>query len=255
MNKLCTLIKKDIIYLIRSKKFILLLIVFVLFGMISPLTAKYTPELLSSLGSEYSVIIDAMPEPTATDGYAQLVKNLSQIGIFILIILLSPIIVSEKEKGLLLKLKLHNVKPQIVLIAYLISQVILISIIYFISAIVFITYTNMLFIAQPTNSILSLVFIWMYIVYYTMVINLMSYYSRTKTQAMIFSFCFYFLMTIIGIVKQLVYVTPNNLLTLSSTFLTNSADGSAKTIILNIIVLFILVMIALSKKMFVNNTK
>jgi len=83
---------------VRSYRLLILGLVFVFFGLASPLFAKFTPEILKSVGTDQGVTI-VLPDPTAADAVAQYVKNLSQIALFVLIFLSMGAVVAEKERG------------------------------------------------------------------------------------------------------------------------------------------------------------
>jgi ABC-2 type transport system permease protein len=90
--------QKEIRQLWRTKRFLVVGAVFLLFGMGSPLIAKLTPELLHSIeGAE--MFADLIPEPTAGDAMAQYLKNLSQFGFIIAVLMGMGTVVGEKERG------------------------------------------------------------------------------------------------------------------------------------------------------------
>jgi len=71
---------------------------FLLFAALTgPPTARYTKELLSSLGGD--MFNPLLPDPTWVDSYAQWTKNLSQLVTFALIIMLGSAISAEKRSG------------------------------------------------------------------------------------------------------------------------------------------------------------
>lgn len=89
---------KEFRQLWRTNRLLVMGAVFLLFGMGSPLLAKLTPELLNSIpGAEQ--IANLIPEPTAGDAMAQYLKNLSQFGFILAIVLVMGAVVSEKERG------------------------------------------------------------------------------------------------------------------------------------------------------------
>lgn len=72
--------------------------VFVVFGLASPLLARFTPELLGSLeGAEQ--FADLIPTPTAADALGQYIKNLTQFGFILAVLLGMGAVAGEKEKG------------------------------------------------------------------------------------------------------------------------------------------------------------
>jgi ABC-2 type transport system permease protein len=82
----------------RSYRLLILGLVFVFFGLASPLLAKFTPEILKMVGTDQGVTI-VLPEPTAADAVAQFVKNVSQIALFVLVFLTMGSVVTERERG------------------------------------------------------------------------------------------------------------------------------------------------------------
>ena len=82
----------------RTKRLLVVVAVFVLFGLMSPLIAKFTPELLRTIeGAEQ--FADLIPEPTSTDAITQYIKNLTQFGFILAVLLGMGAIAGEKEKG------------------------------------------------------------------------------------------------------------------------------------------------------------
>ena len=90
-------LKKEFSEIIKTHKIFVLPAIFLFFGFLSPLMAKYTPEILKSVGG---ITIDPkMFDTTYTAAYEQLFKNLNQIGFIIMILVFMGIVVDEKVKG------------------------------------------------------------------------------------------------------------------------------------------------------------
>ena len=82
----------------HSKRIIVVCAVFLLFGLTSPLLAKFTPELLTSIeGAEQ--FAELIPEPTAADAMVQYIKNITQFGFILVILLGMGAVAGEKDKG------------------------------------------------------------------------------------------------------------------------------------------------------------
>jgi len=71
-------------------------VIFVLFGLGSPVLAKYTPDIVKLAASSIDVHV---PTPTIKDAVAQLIKNLSQVGVLTAILLAVGSVAGEKESG------------------------------------------------------------------------------------------------------------------------------------------------------------
>ncbi len=89
--------KKEILESLRTYKLLILVIVFMFFGVLGPLMAKLTPRLLESLVTEGIQII--LPEPTAFDSWAQFFKNVSQMGLLVITIIFSGMMANEFNRG------------------------------------------------------------------------------------------------------------------------------------------------------------
>jgi ABC-2 type transport system permease protein len=102
MNKniFFTLFKNEMAEQFRSRKLVVMIFVFVFFGILSPVTAMFMPDIIGSISESQNIKI-IVPEPTWLDAVAQYLKNLSQMGSFILIIVYMGIVAKEKENGIM----------------------------------------------------------------------------------------------------------------------------------------------------------
>jgi len=83
----------------RTWKMIVFLAVFLITGIISPVLAKYTPEILKSIPNLPAGLADFIPAPTVADSLAQYLKNTEQFGILLVILLTMGVMAQEKERG------------------------------------------------------------------------------------------------------------------------------------------------------------
>lgn len=96
MDGFAIFLRKELREAWRTARLPVVIGVFFLFGAISPLTAKYTPELLKMLGSNITIIL---PPPGAADAVDQFLKNIGGNGVFIAILLAMGVVAREKERG------------------------------------------------------------------------------------------------------------------------------------------------------------
>jgi ABC-2 type transport system permease protein len=90
--------RKELLQQWRTKRLIVVGAVFAFIGLLSPLAAKFTPEIIRAVpGAEQ--FADLIPTPTIADVMTQYVKNLTQFGFIIAILLGMGAIAGEKEKG------------------------------------------------------------------------------------------------------------------------------------------------------------
>ncbi len=96
MNGLLAFTKKEFTENMRNYRLLIMVALFTLFGFMNPLTAKFTPQLLSALAPQFNM---NMPEPAAIDSWVQFYKNISSLGFSLMIILFSSIMSTEYAKG------------------------------------------------------------------------------------------------------------------------------------------------------------
>jgi ABC-2 type transport system permease protein len=99
MDGFAIFLRKELRESLRTNRLLVAVVVFAILGIISPLTAKYTPELLKALGTSSSGVTVIVPPPTVTDAIAQFIKNVSSFGIFVAILLPMGLVAREKERG------------------------------------------------------------------------------------------------------------------------------------------------------------
>jgi ABC-2 type transport system permease protein len=98
MNGFSVLMGKELSEQIRTMRIVGVAAVFVLFGIISPLTAKYLPDIIKAVASD-QFPVGMIPTPTTADAVDQFLKNLSQFGILAAILLSMGAVATEKDRG------------------------------------------------------------------------------------------------------------------------------------------------------------
>jgi ABC-2 type transport system permease protein len=83
----------------RTHRFLIVAAVLTAFGLASPLLAKFTPEMLKVIPGLPPEILAAIPAPTVADAISQYVKNMSQFGILLALLVTMGVVVQEKERG------------------------------------------------------------------------------------------------------------------------------------------------------------
>jgi ABC-2 type transport system permease protein len=91
------LLRKELLEQWRTMRLPVVAAVFLLVGLTSPLLARFTPELIDALGAGQIQIV--IPPPTTADAVDQLIKNLSQFGILVAVLLAMGSVATEKERG------------------------------------------------------------------------------------------------------------------------------------------------------------
>ena len=100
MDGFAIFLRKELREGLRTNRLLVAVVIFAILGIISPLSAKYTPELLKSLGtSGTGGVTIILPTPTVKDAIAQFIKNVAGTGIFVAVLLPMGLVAREKERG------------------------------------------------------------------------------------------------------------------------------------------------------------
>ena len=82
---------------VRTMRLLVVVAVFALFGLLSPVFARYIREIVDAVGGgQFEGLI---PEPTVADAVIQFTKNVGQFGVLIAILLTMGSVATEKERG------------------------------------------------------------------------------------------------------------------------------------------------------------
>lgn len=97
MNFLAAL-RKEWLEQWRTFRLLAVGVVLVFFGLLSPLFAKYTPEIIELIPNG-EAIAQLIPTPTAMDAVTQYIKNIGQFGVILALLLTMGAVSQEKDKG------------------------------------------------------------------------------------------------------------------------------------------------------------
>lgn len=113
MSGYTAFLKKEFMENRKNHRFLILFGVFLIFGMISPFLAKFTPEILSALAAN----METTSEPAALDAWEQFYKNISGVGFSACIILFGSCLSNEYSKGTLVLMITKGLSRQAVILA------------------------------------------------------------------------------------------------------------------------------------------
>lgn len=165
MKKLGIMLRKEWMESIRKHRLLVMAVVFLLFGIMSPLTAKYMPEIMKlALGSSEEIIKIGfnIPDPVITDSYIQYYKNLTQMGIFVQILVFMGLVSEEKSKGTAVLILTKSVSRQVFMLSKFIMACVVVIVSLVPSYLAFYLYTYLLFDEAP--AIASVTGLLMYLV-------------------------------------------------------------------------------------------
>lgn len=221
-NLFLVLINKELLEQWRSGRLIILLAVFLFFGIASPLTAKFMPEIVSSIAKEQNITIQ-IPEGTWKDAVGQFGKNISQMGVFILILLSMGTVAREKENGTASFLLVKPVSRNLFIWSKFFSQFLFLLVSMAVGFFTAALYTNVFFGSFPMFSFAKFVLILLlYLIVIQSVTIFFSVLIKTQILAGILAFVTVLLLGLVSILGKAGVYSPSHLIEESQTILKES---------------------------------
>jgi ABC-2 type transport system permease protein len=151
--------------LVRTRKLFIVVVVLLAFGLMSPIFAKITPDLLEALGEDQLAGVQIIiPEPSTRDANEQFVKNTTQFGLLLAVLVGFGAIVGERERGQLALIFPHPLPRRVFVLAKFAALAILFGVALLVGAIADYAYTVLLFDAPDAGGFLALVallYVWL----------------------------------------------------------------------------------------------
>lgn len=98
MNAFLVTLRKELLEQWRTHRLLVVATVLLVFGLLSPLSAKYTPEMMKLLPNG-AAVAQLIPRPTLMDAVKQYLKNLSQFGVVLALLVTMGSVAQEKDRG------------------------------------------------------------------------------------------------------------------------------------------------------------
>lgn len=153
--------KKEFTENLRTYKLMIMMVVFLIFGMMSVLFAKFTPEILKAVGVDASAL--GMSTPTAVDSFAQFFKNVGQLGLIVLVIVFCGIMANEFSKGTLINILTKGMKRSTVILSKFTMATVIWTVSYVLCLAVTYAYTAYYFtIENINNAFLAFFSMWLF---------------------------------------------------------------------------------------------
>ncbi len=116
-----TLWRLEILRLVRTRRLIAIVGVYLFFGFLGPLTARYISQILGALGTE-GVRIE-FPEPVPADGIDQFISNTTQIALLVVVMVAASALAfdARREMAVFLRTRVRGAGA-IVIPAYVVTS-------------------------------------------------------------------------------------------------------------------------------------
>ncbi len=223
-----TLLLKEFREQWRTSRFVILVAVLFVSGLLSPVLAKYTPELLRAVPDMPAGWADLIPAPTIADAIGQYTKNVSQFGVLLVLLWAMGAVAQEKERGTAAMLLTRPVRRSAVILAKWLMSVGSIVAGMLLSALGCLLYTWLLFEMLPLMDfvLLNLLMVIFLSVYMTIAL-LASTLARSQAMAAALAFGGLAVLLVLGSLPRIADFMPGRLLDWGSQLVlqTNSTTG------------------------------
>ncbi len=205
-------LRKELLEHWRTSRFMVLAIVLTLFGLISPLLAKYVPEILKAVpgGEQFAGLV---PTPTMTDAISQYIKNIVQFGILLALLLSMGAVVNEKEKGTAALVLVKPLPREFFIFSKFLSLVIIFFISILLAGMGGYYYTALIFSPPDLSAWIALnIFIWLVMLVYAAITLLFSTLMKSQAATIGLSFATLLFLAVIGALPSIANGLPNQLI-------------------------------------------
>ncbi len=242
-------LKKELLEQLRTFKWLIILSVFFLFGMMSPILAKLLPDILSGMKVEGMVI--TIPEPTVMDAYAQFFKNFTQMGILVLILVFGGTLSNELSRGTLVNILAKGLPRATVILSKYIAGILLWTVGYLLAVLTTYGYTEYLYKeTNVSNLFFSLFCLWIFGLFVLALIFLSSTIAPGNFGGLILTAIILATMLIMDIIPNTHRFNPIALASDNMTLLTGTKDSKDLIAALVITVIFSIGCILVAVRLF-----
>jgi len=206
-----TLLKKELREQWRTYRFLIVVAILLVFGLASPLIARYVPDIIRSIGG-IEGLEQIIPTPTTADAIDQYLKNCAQFGVILALLVPMGAIVGEKDRGTAAMVLSKPVSRAAFLLAKFVVAALVFLIGILLAALGAYYYTGVLFewLDVGQFALLNLLF-WLNLLVYLALTIFASTLARSMVAAGGIGFGLFMLMWIVGIIPQVGKYLPDAL--------------------------------------------
>lgn len=239
------LMKKEFYEFQKTGKLIAITVAFLLFSIISPITAKIMPDLIKSITAEITIIV---PLPTWKDAFLQFFKNLNQMVFLIVVLLFIGCIAEEKNHKTASLIVSKGVDRKELVLAKFLFQISLVFSLTLISFYLCYYYSLILF--PDTKFDTSIQSCILYLIYMLFIISLTIFSSaigNNVIQAGGIFISIFIILAMLNMVPSIKDYNPMYLSSLENQWITNGVNWSSatKTIISSLMASIIIIFIGI----------
>ncbi len=207
------LLWKEMLQLVRSYRLLITCSVFGFFGLSSPLLARYAADILRAVGNTGNLVIE-ITRISYLDAASQYMKNISQIGVLLLIYLNMGAVASEREADTAAFVLVKPVSRRSFFVSKLLAQAFSATIGLLVAAVGAWIYTDLLFANAPAGAFVGLnLLLWVYLLTMVAVTLLFSTLLESAVAAGVAAFLFWIFSMALSAVPAVAPYLPASLLT------------------------------------------
>lgn len=221
MRQIAVFTKKELLESWRTHKLLILAIIFLIFGIMNPLMAKFTPEILkTAFGDSLNM---ELPKPTSLDSWTQFYKNMTQMGLIVIALIFSGTVSHEVSQGTLVNLVTKGLRRSVIIISKLLSLWLQWTVCVLLTFEVTWGYTLYYFPDDKSPYIFSAVLpLWLFGLLLIAVIVWGSALARNSYEGLLLTGGFVVVLIGLNLFKQVKEYNPINLINENMTFLQNA---------------------------------
>ena len=229
-------LRKELLEQWRTMRLLIVVAVFLVFGLSSPLLAKLTPEMIKLVpGGEVLALI--IPPPSIADAVAQYIKNLSQFGAVLALLMTMGALAQEKDKGTLALIAVKPMPRGTVLLAKFLALAVSFALALLLSAVAGYYYTWVLFGAMDLAGWALLNgLLWLFVLVYVAVTLLASALTRSQVAAGGLGFAAVVILSVAGSIPRIGEYFPGQLLTWGAARLSGSHVTSWPALLVSVLI-------------------
>lgn len=245
MNQISALFKKEVMESIRNFKLFALIIVFMIFGVLSPLTAILMPDIMEMVMEDAGIQFE-LPPVSAIDSYTQFFSNVNQMGLVIMVLLMGNLLTGEFSRNTLVNLVTKGLKRHNIIIVKSIFSTLVWTIAFFLAALITYLYTIYYWDETINNVLLSYSLTWLFGVFLISLIMFTSSIFRSSFLGVLISvLAVVIIMMIVSIHPSIAeylpqYLINSNMAILTEEIMPGDMLQSVIVTIISTVVLFII---------------
>jgi len=211
VSGLGVMLRKEVLEQVRTMRLLAVGGLFLVAGLLSPVLAKYLPEIIGQVAPEGMTI--QLPTPTIADAIDQLMKNLSQFGTLAAILIAMGSVATEKERGTAAMVLTKPISRTSFLLAKLVALGLTLAVATAAGGTAAFAYTAWLFGAAPDalGFIAMCVLLWLSLLVYTALTFLGSTLARSVLPAAALGIIFLGVLGALSLLPTIGKLTPGAL--------------------------------------------